>query len=170
MSDVIGDTSELVKKTIVATATHRVTGTSSVFHFELSSASGISKYFESHAKVTISGPVHVSVSGPVSSTVATSASVAVVPGKYRDWPTSEDQIVQLQGSVRVQHSLLVPPTSVPIAFGNETAETLKPKTLVDYPPVVVGHVVIAGGTATSTALVVLTVPLLVEGVAHHKTW
>lgn len=167
---VIGDTSELVRKTIVAKATHRVTGPSGHFEFLLSSAPGIEKYFESHARVAITGPVLVSVSGPVSAAVSTSVAVAVCPAKYTDWPTTEEEIVELQGSIRVQHSLLVPPSSLPVAFGNETAEQLKPKTLIDYPPHVVGHFTIAGGTATSTALIVLSVPLVVEGVAHHKTW
>jgi len=170
MSAVLGDTSELVRKTITAKATHQVTGISGAFHFRISEAPGIAKYFESHAKVTITGPVTALISGPVSSTVASTAAVAVVPDKYTDWPTTEDQVVQLQGSDRVQHSLLVPPTALPITFGNETAEQLKPKTLVDYPPVVVGHFTIAGGNAQSRALIVLTVPLTVEGVAHHKTW
>lgn len=168
--NVIGDTAELVRKTITAKATYEVTGVSGNFHFRISEAPGISKYFESHAKVTISGPVSAIVSGPVSSTVATTVVIAVVPDKYRNWPTTEDQVVQLQGSERVQHSLLVPPTSCQIQFGNETAEQLKPKTLVDYPPVAVGHFTIAGGNANSKALVVLSVPLTVEGVAHHKTW
>jgi len=170
MATVVGDTAELVRNTITAAATHRVTGSSGTFNFLLSDAPGIAKYFRSHAKVTIKGQVSVLVTGPISSTVATTAAVAVCPAKYSTWPTTEEQVVQLQGSIRVQHSLLVPPVSLPILFGNETAEQLKPKTLVDYPPHVVGHFTIAGGTATSTALIVLTVPLLVEGVAHHKTW
>lgn len=170
MSSVIGDTGELVSKTIVAKATHQVTGVSGNFHFRLSDAPGIRKYFESHAKVTITGPVTALISGPVSSTVASTAAIAICPDKYNSWPSTEDQVVQLQGSDRVQHSLLVPPTSLVIVFGNETAEQLKPRTLVDYPPVVVGHFTIAGGTATSSALIVLTVPLTVEGVAHHRTW
>jgi len=170
MTSVIGDTTELVGRTITAKATHRVIGTTGNFHFRLSEAPGISKYFDSHAKVTISGPVLLSVSGPVSSTVATTVTLAIVPDKYSDWPVTEDQVVQLQGSTRVQHSLLVPPSSSPLQFGNETAELLKPRTLVDYPPVAVGHYTIAGGNANSAALVVLTVPLTVEGVAHHKTW
>jgi hypothetical protein len=169
-SSVLGDTAELARRTIVATASHRVQGVSGSFHFPLSSAPGVSKYFESHAKVLISGPVTVSVNGPVSQTVATSAAVAVCPAKYDTWPVSEDQVVQLQGCTRIQHSLLVPPTSSVLRFGNETAEQLKPKTLVDYPPEVVGFFSIAGGTAQSSALIVLTVPLTVEGVAHHKTW
>jgi len=170
MAGIVGDVAELTRNTISAKATHKVTGVSGPFHFKLSDAPGISKYFSSHAKVTITGPITVSLSGPVSSTVATSASVAICPDKYTDWPFTEDQIVQLQGSVRVQHSLLVPPSSVPLLPGNEVAEQLKPKTLVDFPPVVVGYFTVAGGTATSTALIVVTVPLAVEGVAHHKTW
>lgn len=170
MSNVIGDTAELTRKTIQAKATHRVSGPSGNFSFKLSDASGISKYFESHAKVTITGPVTALVSGPVSSTIATTVAVAIIPDKYLDYPTTEDQVVQLQGSERVQHSLLVPPVALPITFGNETAEQLKPSTLVDYPPVVVGHYTIAGGNASSRALIVLSVPLTVEGVAHHRTW
>jgi hypothetical protein len=167
---VLGDTAELVQKTITAKATHRVTGTSGHFNFSISSASGISKYFTSHAKVTICGPVTASISGPVSATIASSACIAVIPDKYTDYPTTEAQIVELQGSVRVQHSLLVGAESRTVEFGHETAEQLKPKTLVDYPPHVVGHFTVAGGSASSSSLIVITVPLRVEGVAHHKTW
>lgn len=170
MANVIGDTTELVRKTITAKATHTVTGVAGCFNFLISEASGIKKYFESHAKVIISGPVQVLVSGPVSASIATTAAVAIIPDKYTDYPTAESEVVELQGSVRVQHSLLVPPTTLPIQFGNETAEQLKPKTLIDYPPRVVGHFTIAGGSASSKAIVVLSVPLTVEGVAHHKTW
>lgn len=167
---VVGDTGELVKKTITAKATHRVTGASGHFHFKLAEAPGISKYFSSHAKVVIAGPITVTLSGPVTSTIATSASIAVIPDKYTDFPQTEDQVISLQGSTRVQHSLLVGAELRPLEFGHETAEQLKPKTLIDYPPVVVGHFTISGGAAASTALVVVSCPLVVEGVAHHKTW
>jgi len=170
MSGIIGDTAELVRKTITAKATHSVTGPSGSFHFKLSDAPGIRKYFDSHAKVSIAGPVTAIVSGPVSATIAITATIAVIPDKYTTWPTDETQVIQLQGSVRLQHSLLVLPVPVPVEFGNETAEILKPRTLVDYPPVVVGYFTIPGGSANSTAHIVLSVPLLVEGVAHHKTW
>lgn len=167
---VIGDTAELVRKTITAKATHRVTGTTGSFHFKISEAPGVSKYFESHAKVTITGAVTVTISGPTSSTIASTASVAIIPDKYTTFPTTEEQVIELQGSTRVQHSLIVGAEQKSLEFGHETAEQLKPKTLVDYAPVVVGHFTIAGGSATSTALVVVSCPLTVEGVAHHKTW
>jgi len=167
---VIGDTSELTRNTIVATATHLLVGSSGSFHFPLSEAPGIAKYFESHAKVTISGSVQVLLNCPVSATTSGSAIVAVCPNKYNTWPSTEEQVVQLQGSVRVQHSLLVPPLESVLSFGNETAEQLKPRTLVDYPPVVVGHFTIAGGTASSRSHIALRVPLRVEGVSHHRTW
>jgi len=170
MSGVVGDVRELTRNTITAKATHRVEGVSGAFAFRLASADGVAKYFDSHAKVSISGSVQVIISGPVGSTIASTAVVAAVPDKYRDWPDSEDQVVQLQGSIRIQHSLLVEPVAKPLIFGNETAEQLKPRTLVDYPPVIVGYYNIAGGTAKSHAHIVLEVPLLVEGVAHHKTW
>lgn len=166
----IGDVAELVGKTIVAKATHRVTGSSGHFHFKLSEAPGIAKYFLSHARVAITGPVTVTVSGPVSSVIATSCSIAVIPDKYDSYPTSEEQVIELQGSTRVQHSLIVGAEDKPIQFGHETTEQLKPKTLIDHPPVIVGFYVIAGGTATSTALVVVSCPITVEGVAHHRTW
>jgi hypothetical protein len=166
----IGDTAELVRKTIEAKATHKVRGVTGSFHFKISEADGISKYFDSHAKVTITGPVTATVSGPVSSTVATSVSIAVIPDKYDDFPSEEEEVIQLQGSVRVQHSLIVGAEKAVVQFGHETAEQLKPKTLVDYPPVVVGHYTVAGGTASSSAIVVISCPLTVEGVAHHKTW
>jgi len=166
----LGDVSELVRKTITAKATHRVTGASGSFHFAISDAPGISKYFTSHAKVTITGPVTATVSGPVSSTIATTVSIAIIPAKYRTFPTTEEQVIELQGSTRIQHSLVVGAEVKPLEFGHETAEQLKPSTLVDYPPVVVGHYTIAGGSTSSTALVVVACPLTVEGVAHHKTW
>jgi len=170
MASVLGDVSELSGNTIVAKATHRVSGTSGSFFFRIAEAPGIAKYFASHQKVTISGPVSVSVSGPVTSTISTSATVAFIPDKYSDFPTTEDQIVELQGSIRVQHSLLVGAETKPIQFGHETTEQLKPSTLVDYPPVVVGHFQVAGGSASSNVLVVVTCPLTVTGVAHHKSW
>jgi len=170
MASVVGDTSELVRKTIHAKATHKLTGASGSFYFKLKEVQGIRQYHDTHAKVVISGPILVSLSGAVSSTIATSANVAVVPDKYSDWPTTEEQVVQLQGSIRVQNSLMVPSQAVPIVFGNETTEYLKPKTLTDYPPVVVGHWTVAGGTAQTVTYIVLTVPLVLEGIAHQKTW
>jgi hypothetical protein len=167
---VVGDTGELVKKTIVAKATHTVTGTSGSFHFSLSAAPGISKYFTSHARVVITGPVSITISGPTSATVASTATVAIIPDKYPDFPTTEAEVIELQGSIRVQHSLIVGAEEKVVSFGHETTEQLKPRTLIDYPPVVVGHYTIAGGTATSTALIVISCPLTVDGVAHHKTW
>jgi len=170
MSDVIGDVSELKRNTITATAVYTFVGNSGAFHFRLSTAEGINKYFESHAKVKIVGQVFVRLSTDVSNTVAGSAAVAIVPDKYRDWPTTEEQVIQLQGATRASHTLLVDPTDYPIEFGNETAVVLKPKTLIDYPPVVVGYIKVNGGTVTSRTHVLVKVPLLVEGVAHHKTW
>lgn len=170
MSDVIGDTAELRRNTIQAKASYRIEGQSGAFHFRLSEADGIKKYFASHAKVKIQGTVTALVSGPAQSTIATTVVVAVCPDKYPDWPTQEDQIVQLQGSTRIQHNILVPQTPTPIPFGNEVAEVLKPKTLVDYPPVVVGYYTIAGGSQSSYGYVILNVTLTLEGVAHHKTW
>lgn len=170
MSSVVGDIPELSRPTITAKATHSVTGADAVFHFKLSEAPGIKKYFSSHAKVVITGPVLVGVSGPVTASTAIFANVAVVPDKYATWPSKREHVIQLQGSVEVQHSLLVPQQNVPVEFGNETTEQLKPNTLVDYPPVVVGHVTVAGGDKSSVSTIVVTVPLLVEGVAHHRTW
>lgn len=170
MTSLVGDVAELTRKTITAKATHRVTGVSGSFHFKIQDAPSIAKYFASHARVVITGPVTATISGPVSSTVATSASVAVIPDKYTTWPTTEDQVVELQGSIRVQHSLIVGAEVKPLEFGHETTEQLKPDTLTDYTPVVVGHYTIAGGNAASTALIVISCPLTVDGVAHHKTW
>lgn len=169
-SSVIGDTAELTRTTIVAKATHRVVGQTGAFHFRLHDAPGVSKYFESHAKVSVQGVAKLSVSGPTSSTVSTSVTAAVVPDKYSSWPSTEEQVVQLQGSARVQHSLLVPPSSVPLIFGNEVADLFKPKSLVGYPPVVVGHFTVAGGSAASAVIVVVELTLSLDGVAHHKTW
>jgi hypothetical protein len=170
MSSVIGDTAELVRNTITAKATHEVTGSSGSFYFRLSEAPGIAKYFDSHAKVTIEGTPTVYVSGPVSATISTSVAVAVIPDKYKTFPVTESQHVQLQNSVRIQHSILVPPSTQPLRFGNETAEQLKPRTLIDFPPVVVGHYTVAGGSPSSVTIIVVELPLRVEGVAHHKTW
>lgn len=166
----VGDVAELERDTIVATATHPLTGSSGHFHFSLSSAPGIAEYFRSHAKVSIIGPVQASIAGPVSTTAASTATIAVVPDKYDDWPEAERDIVELQGSIRVQHSLLLGSQVVPLPFGNETAEQLKPPTLVDFPPVIVGYYEIAGGKASTSSFVVLRVPLRVSGVAHQKTW
>jgi hypothetical protein len=170
MTDVIGDTSELSSSRIVATATHSLSGSSGSFNFLLSSSPGIRKYFASHARVLITGSVRVSISGEVTSTTSTSATIAACPDKYSDWPSTQEQVLQLQGAVRVQHSLLVVPQEVSLAFGNETTEQLKPSTLVDYAPRIVGHFTVAGGSPSSRCIVSVVVPLTVTGVAHHKTW
>jgi len=170
MSDLIGDTSELVRNSIVAKATHQVVGVSGHFHFKICDAPGLASYFLSHAKVSITGPVSVYIAGPVTPTTATSAVVAICPDKYSDWPTTEAQIIQLQGSVRVQHSLLVPATHTPIEFGHEITELLKPRTLIDYPPVVVGHFTVSGGTTTSATTIIVEVPITVSGLSHNRTW
>lgn len=170
MSEVVGDVSELHKNSISARAVIRLEGPSGAFHLALSKAQGFNKYFESHAKVSIVGPLKVSVTGPVTSTIAIRAVVAVIPDKYTDFPTEEGQIHQLQGATTVLHSLLVPVSKPVVAFGNETTEQLKPRTLVDYPPVVVGHFTVAGGNATTVSHLVVEATLALSGVAHHKTW
>jgi hypothetical protein len=170
---ILGDIPELSSIHIVARATHGVTGSSGHFEFLLSSASGISQYFSSHSYVRISGPVTFAISGPLSSSIASSVVVAAIPDKFggsSDVPTTEAQIVQIPGANRAQHSLLVPTAFVPLTFPHEVADLLKPKTLIDFPPRIVGHYTIAGGSTQSKAIIVLSVPLEVKGTAFHKTW
>lgn len=169
-TSLVGDVSELHSRQVVVPATLLVTGSSGQFHFKLAEAPEIAHYYRSHASVQIVGDLLVSLSGPVSSTVATTASVAIVPDKYSTWPETNQQVVGLEGSVRVQHSLLVGIEQKVIRPGREVASSLKPPTLIDFPPVVVGHFQVTGGNNASETLVVVHVTLSVDGVAHRCTW
>jgi len=168
--DVIGDVQELRLQTITVPATHSGTGHNATGFFRLTDTPELQHYIESHATVTIVGEISIEVSGPVSSTIATTAVVALYPDKYTTGPTTKAHVVSLEGRINVQHSLLVGSVLGAPKKAREVGESLKVKTLVDYPPVVAYHVDIAGGTAQSTWTLTAHVPIVVGGVSHHKTW
>lgn len=169
-SDVLGDISELQKQTLTVPATHEGTGSKVTGFFKLAETTELLGYIQSHGTVTIAGPIRVEISGPVSSTIATSAVVALYPDKYPDGPTQKIHVVSLEGRVNIQHSLLVGSIIGTPASAREVGESLKVKTVVDFPPVIAYHIDIAGGTASSEWIITAHVPIVLAGVAHNKTW
>jgi hypothetical protein len=169
-SEVIGDTRELHRQAIVVPATHSGTGSNVTGSFKLTENPDLRHYIDSHASVLITGEIVLEVSGPVSSTIATTAIVALYPDKYEDAPSTRGHVSALEGRVSVQHSLLVGSVRAAPAVAREVGESLKVKTIVDHPPVVAYHVDIAGGDAQSHWTLTAHVPITVAGVSHRKTW
>jgi hypothetical protein len=169
-SQVIGDVKELSLQTIKVPATHSGTGNSETGSFSLTSTDELSHYIDNYADVRIVGPIVLEISGPVSSTIATTAIVALFPDKYDDGPTTKAHVASLEGRVSVQHSLLVGSVLNTPASAREVGESLKVRTLLDHPPAVAYHVDIAGGTSSSAWIITVHVPISVSGVSHFKTW
>jgi hypothetical protein len=70
----------------------------------------------------------------------------------------------------VKDAILVPQALRVEGKVRQVSSILSHRTLVDYPPAVVGHLVVAGGTATSSTTLTAHVPLRLSGIAHRKTW
>jgi hypothetical protein len=168
--DIIGDVAELSLQTLVVPATQTGTGASKTGHFKLAANADLKHYIDGHATVNIVGEIQLEITGPVSSTVATTAIVALYPDKYTTGPTTRAHVAALEGRVNIQHSLLVGSVLAAPKKAREVGESLKVKTLVDFPPVVAYHVDIAGGDATSAWTLTAHVPIAVGGVSHRKTW
>jgi len=170
MADVIGDRSELTLQSITVPVVHEIRGNNVAFHFKIAEDESIVHYLGSFASVVITGPISFELSAPATSTVAASAAVAVVPDKYDTWPSSRIQVKRLEGSISVKDAILVPAALVIEGNVRQVSTTLSHRTLLDYPPVVVGHLVVAGGSATSETTLTAHIPLALSGVAHRKTW
>nr|QYF50216.1 MAG: hypothetical protein 2 [Xinjiang sediment deltaflexi-like virus 2] len=170
MADIIGDKSELTSQSIVVPVVHEITGKNTSFHFKLQEDESIAHYLASFASVSITGPISFELSAPATSTVAASAAVAVVPDKYTTWPTTRLQVKRLEGAISVKDAILVPAALVIEGKVRQVSTTLSHKTLLDFPPVIVGHLVVAGGSDTSETTLTCHVPLSLSGVAHRKTW
>jgi hypothetical protein len=168
--DVIGDVSELSLQTLTVPATHSGTGNDVTGRFRLAENADLKHYIDGHATVNIVGDILLEVSGPVSSTIATTAIVALYPDKYTTSPTTRAHVAALEGRVNVQHSLLVGSVLAAPKKAREVGESLKVRTLVDFPPVVAFHVDIAGGDPQSQWTLTAHVPIAVGGVSHRKTW
>lgn len=169
-SDIVGDVKELHSRVITVPATHSSTGHNASGFFKLTENFDLRHYIDSHATVNIVGSIVLEVSGPVSSTIATTATVALYPDKYTTGPTTKAHVSALEGRVQIQHSLLVGSVSAAPKNAREVGESLKVKTLLDYPPVVAYHIDIAGGSAASAWTLTAHVPIVVDGVSHRKTW
>lgn len=170
VADVIGDRSELVQQSIVVPVVHEISGNNTAFHFRIVDDPSIEHYLGSFASVVITGPITFELSAPVTSTVAASAAVAVVPDKYRTWPTTRLQVKRLEGAISVKDAILVPAALVIEGNVRQVSTVLSHRTLLDFPPVIVGHLVVAGGTAASETTLTAHVPLALSGVAHRRTW
>lgn len=170
MADIIGDKSELSSQTIVVPVVYEIKGKSTAFHFKIQEDESIAHYLGAFANVVIDGAITFELSAPASSTVAANAAVAIVPDKYDDWPTARVQVKRLEGSISVKDAILVPAALVIEGKVRQVSTALSHKTLLDYPPVVVGHLVVAGGTDSTETTLTAHVPLRVSGVAHKKTW
>jgi len=169
-NDIIGDRSELKQQSIVVPVVHEIVGNNTPFHFKIAEDPSILHYLEAFAFVTITGPITFELSAPITSTVAASAAVAVVPDKYTSWPTLRLHVKRLEGAISVKDAILVPAALVIEGNVRQVSTVLSHKTLLDFPPVIVGHLVVAGGTAISETTLTAHVPLAVSGVCHRKTW
>jgi hypothetical protein len=170
MAGQIGDIAELSDRTIVVPVVQEITGKDTSFHFKIKEDTSIAHYLAAFASVRITGPLQFELSAPVSSTVAATAAIAVVPDKYNDYPDTRKQVMQLEGAITVKDAILVPSTLRLEGKVRQVSTSLQPATLIDYPPVVVGHLLVAGGTSTTTTTLTVHVPIVVDGVAHRKTW
>lgn len=166
----IGDVAETHQKAITVKAPHDGTGFNTTGHFKVLDNPDIAHYIANYASVSISGPIILEVAGPVSATLATTAVAAIYPDKYPDAPSTKGHVRRLEGSVTLQHSLIVGAVTAACQPGRQVADILAPKTLIDFPPVVAYHVDIAGGTNASTFTLIAHIPLVLDGVAHRKTW
>lgn len=170
MSSEIGDLSELKDQHIVVPIVHEITGNSTAFHFRLTDDESILHYLGAFASVKISGPIQFELSAPVTSTIAATASIAVIPDKYTTWPTTKLQVRRLEGAITVKDAILVPSALHVEGRVRQVSLFLSHKTLVDYPPAIVGFLSVAGGNAASETVLTAHVPLILSGVAHRKTW
>jgi len=170
MSEIVGDKSELTSQTITVPVVYEIKGKSAVFHFKVKDDPSIEHYLSSFASVTITGPITFELSAPATSTVAASAAIAVVPDKYTDWPTTRLQIKRLEGAINVKDAILVPAALTIEGHVRQVSTVLSHTTLLDYPPVIVGHLVVAGGSDSSETTLTAHIPLALSGVAHRKTW
>lgn len=170
MSSVVGDTSELTDQSILVPVVHEITGHRQAFHFKIAEDESILHYLSAFASVKISGPLQFELSAPVTSTVAATASVAVIPDKYDDFPTENSQVRRLEGAVTVKDAILVPTALHVEGKVRQVSTFLSHDTLLDHKPVIVGYLTVAGGNAQSATTLTVHVPLVVSGVAHRKTW
>jgi len=173
MSDaqqLLGDTKEFHKRTVKVPISFTVIGKKTAFHFKILDRPAIQHYVNNYRIVRISGPIQFEASGPVSSTLASVAIIAICPDKYDTWPTELEQVNDLEGRVRVKDSLLVPVDLKSQGYSLEVSTSLKPRSVGDYPPVVVGFVSVASGTDTSETVITAHIELEVDGVGHRKTW
>lgn len=170
MSAEIGDVSDLNSQSIVVPVVHDIVGANTAFHFVLSDDPAVAYYLSAFASVKITGPLKFELSAPVTATVAASAAVAVIPNKYSDWPTTKSQVRSLEGSIVIKDAILVPAELQVEGRVRQVSSILSHKTLVDWPPAIVGHLTVAGGTAASSTSLTVHVPLQLSGVAHRKTW
>lgn len=166
----VGDIADLHRRTIIVPATQPIVGHHTTGAFKLADNLDIAYYLNSYATVSITGPIVLEIVGPVSATIATSVIAAIYPDKYNSVPTTREHVRRLEGSVTLQHSLIVGSVTATCLGGREVSTSLKPRTLVDFPPVVAYHVDIAGGNNTSPSVLVAHVPLLVDGISHRCTW
>lgn len=170
MADVIGDRSELTQQSIVVPVVHEITGSDTAFHFKIADDPSVAHYLGAFASVIITGSITFELSAPATATVAASAAIAVVPDKYTTWPTTRVQVKRLEGSISVKDAILVPAALVIEGNVRQVSTVLSHKTLLDFPPVVVGHLIVAGGNTNSQTTLTAHVPLALSGVAHRKTW
>lgn len=171
MSDLVGETQHLHRKTVPFKAVHRVQGSSASGHFPLSEARGFKQLTSSRAYVKVlSDSLKCQVIGPASASVAIHASVAITPSGLDGWPTETSEVLTIGGSCYVQHSVYAPSVPAAIGFSAEAAHLIKPKPQIGSSPEVVYSVEVVGGTAASVTLIVLSGFLDVEGIGFTQTW
>jgi hypothetical protein len=167
----IGDVEETKSARVSVPVTISITGTSRTGFFRLSRNPDIAHYYNVYGNVKIVGEIVCEAFGPVTSTQATVICVALYPDKYgTDGPSEAVHIQKLEGRVYVQQSLAFGQKNGSPQWPRETTPILKPKTLVDYPPVLAYHLEAPGGTATSVSTLTAHVVLEVHGACHKKTW
>jgi len=170
MANPIGSTSDLSDRAVVVPVVLELKGKACHFHLKIDEDTSIAHYLSSFASVVVTGTLQFELSAPVSSTVAATCVVAVVPDKYKDWPTTQLQIRRLEGAITIKDAILVPSSLTYEGKVREISSSLKPRTLLGHPPVIVGYLHVAGGSDSTVTTLTVHVPILADGIAHHKTW
>jgi hypothetical protein len=171
MSDLVGDTAHLHRRTIPFKIAYTLSGAEGHGHFAIPTANGFKQLAASRASVRIvSDSLRCQVLGPASPSVALEAYVAIVPKDLESWPTKPAQLLTIGGSCYCQHSIYSPSRTVPIEFSAEAAHQIKPTPLVGSAPEVVYYFQAVGGETTTTSYLCLSGLIEVDGIGFTQTW
>jgi len=166
----LGETKVLHDNRVSVTCVEVLIGVSGVGFIDLIKHPSVVHYLSSRASVKItSAPITVEIIAPASSDKGAQLSVGIIPSG-QGTPTLHHQILQIPGSVVLQHSTFTgvkPSVVVPAA---EVTYQLKPKPYFGYTPVVVYHFDTLGADTQTECHLRVHFQLEVDGVGFHKSW